>query len=157
MALSLTIINTCVNCYPVRQLVPSFVILAVPAPPPGDTDGSIITYVIAGVSAVLALVLIVIVCVIAYICVSLCRAEKEQDTFGGFTRRSSFRMSLKKPKLVDPLEQFRATHPWPSETMHTSGYMTGTDCPARPLPCRPGEPPPCATEWVPVQNDSAAG
>ena len=112
----------------------SLVILAVPAAPPGDTDDSIIIYIIAGVSAVLALVLIVIVCVIAYICVSMCRAEKEQDTFGGFTRRSSFRMSLKKPKLVDPLEQFRATHPWPSETMHTSGYMTGMDCPDRPPP-----------------------
>lgn len=81
-----------------------------------EVTNNLVIYIVAGVAAVLALVLLVVICIIAYICVSLCRAEKEDDNFGGFTRRSSFRMSFKKTKLVDPLDQFRATHPWPSKT-----------------------------------------
>lgn len=82
---------------------------------PVETDIGVVVYVIIGVCVVLALVLVLIVIVITCICVSLCRSVKEEETFGGFTRKSSFRMSLKKTKLVDPLEQFRATHPWPSQ------------------------------------------
>ena len=84
------------------------------AAPVETADIDVVIYVIIGVCVVLGLVLVLIVTVIVCICVSLCRSVKEEETFGGFTRKSSFRMSLKKTKLVDPLEQFRATHPWPS-------------------------------------------
>lgn len=124
-----------------------------------EETNNVIIYIIAGVAAVLALVLLVVICIIGYICVSLCRTEKEDDNFGGFTRRSSFRMSFKKsPKLVDPLDQFRATHPWPSKTQWHTGHMKVTclSCDYHVTsPCRPGEPPPCATEWVPVPDDGA--
>ena len=76
---------------------------------------NVVLYVIIAVAAFIAVVILVIVIIILVVCVSLCRSSATDDVSGGFSRQSSFRMSLKKVKVFDPLEAFRGSRSWTSE------------------------------------------
>jgi netrin-G3 ligand len=91
-----------------------------PSSPP-----NIVLYVIIGIAAFISLIILVVVGIIFFVLLSLCRSPSKDNASGGFSRQASFRMSLKKAKVFDPLEVFRGTHSWPSLESHPPVPLSG--------------------------------